>query len=125
MTAWTPTYTVDQVAAAPLRFDHGAIPVLVAMVDDVPRAVSDACLHRGASLADGLCRDGVITCPSHWWRYDLRDGALEGSPGVHLASYPCRIVDGTIEVDLPPAPVTRSLREILLDHARGHEEPDA
>ena len=125
MTSWTPTFTVDQVEHAPLRFEHGTLPVLIAMVDGQPRAVSDACLHKGVSLAGGLCRDGVVTCPSHWWRYDLRDGQLEGSPGVHLATYPCRVVDGTIEVALPPAPVAKSLREILLDHAHSPRSANA
>jgi nitrite reductase/ring-hydroxylating ferredoxin subunit len=94
------------------------------MVDGESRAVSADCLHKGASLEGGICREGVITCPSHWWRYDLRDGALQGSPGVHLGVLPSRIVDGIIEVDLPPTAPTPSLREVLIAHARG-EDGDA
>ena len=121
---WTPTFAVDSVVAAPRRFDHGSLGVLVAMVDGESRAVSADCLHKGASLEGGICREGVITCPSHWWRYDLRDGALQGSPGVHLGVFPSRIVDGIIEVDLPPTAPTPSLREVLIAHARG-EDGDA
>lgn len=118
---WTPTFRVEEVTAAPRRYDHGALGVLVAMVDGTPRAVSGDCLHKGASLAGGVCRDGVITCPSHWWRYDLRDGSLQGTPGASLAVYPARLSDGVIEVALPESTRPLSLRETLLAHARGEE----
>lgn len=118
--SWTPTFPVESLTA-PRRFDHGSIGVLVAMVDGDPRAVSAACLHKGASLEGGVCRDGIITCPSHWWRYDLRDGALQGTSGVALTVYPARVVGGVVEVSLPEARQERSLRETLLAHARGED----
>lgn len=123
--AWVPTYPVAVVSEGPRRFDHGAIGVLVAVVDGVPRAVSAACLHKGASLEGGVCRDGIITCPSHWWRYDLRDGSLQGTPGAALTVYPARVNDDMIEVALPASMPPRSLRETLLAHARGEDLTDA
>lgn len=124
-TAWTPTFTEAEVSVEPRRFDHGGLGVLVALVDGQPRAVSADCLHKGASLEGGVCRDGIITCPSHWWRYDLRDGALQGTPGAALTVYPARVSDGVIEVDLPERTSPRSLRETLLAHARGEDIADA
>lgn len=118
--SWTPTFPVESLTA-PRRFDHGSIGVLVAMVDGDPRAVSAACLHKGASLEGGVYREGIITCPSHWWRYDLRDGALQGTSGVALTVYPARVVGGVVEVSLPEARQERSLRETLLAHARGED----
>lgn len=117
--SWVPTYPAADVSHAPRRFEHGALAVLVALVDGEPRAVADACLHKGASLAGGLCREGVVTCPSHWWRYDLRDGSLQGSPGAALEVYPARVKEGVIEVELPEAAPAMSVREMLLAHARG------
>lgn len=32
--------------------------------------LSDVCVHRGASLAIGKCRDGHIECPQHGWVYN-------------------------------------------------------
>lgn len=118
---WVSTFAVQEVVDAPRRFDGGAQGILVAMVDGVPRAVSSACLHKGASLEGGVCRDGVITCPSHWWRYDLRDGALQGTPGAGLTVYPARVTDGIIEVEIPAAAPALSLRQALLAHARGED----
>lgn len=117
--AWTPTFTIDELTEAPRRFDHGGLGILVAIVDDTPRAVAADCLHKGASLEGGVCRDGIITCPSHWWRYDLRDGSLQGTPGAALTVYPARVTDGMVEVELPPVTRAPSLREALLAHARG------
>lgn len=124
MTEWTPTFAVDELGQ-PRRYSDGDRAVLVAMVDGQPRAVQDSCLHRGASLEGGVCRDGVITCPSHWWRYDLRDGALQGSPGEYLATFPCRVVNNVVEVQMPNESPTLSLREQLLAHARTGRSPDA
>ena len=28
-----------------------------------------ACPHNGGPLAEGLVRDGVVTCPWHWYSY--------------------------------------------------------
>lgn len=125
MNAWTATFTVAELTDAPRRFEHGPLGVLVAVVDGEPRAVSDSCLHKGVSLAGGVCRDGVITCPSHWWRYDLRDGSLQGTPGAGLAVYPARVSDGIIEVQLPEVAPAMSMREMLLTHARGEAPADA
>jgi nitrite reductase/ring-hydroxylating ferredoxin subunit len=122
---WTPTFLIEEVADAPRRFDHDGAGVLVGLVDGEPRAMSDSCLHKGVSLAGGVCRDGVITCPSHWWRYDLRDGSLQGTPGRGLAVYPARVTEGMIEVRLPEAAPAMSMRELLLAHARGEVAADA
>lgn len=122
--AWIPTFVVGSLAAGPRRFDHGSVGVLVAVVDGQPRAVSAACLHKGASLEGGVCRNGIITCPSHWWRYDLRDGSLQGTPGAGLTVYPARVADGMVEVEVPALPravTPPSIREMLLAHARGED----
>jgi hypothetical protein len=118
--SWTPTFPVESLAN-PRRFDHGSIAVLVAMIEGAPRAVSAACLHKGASLEGGVCRDGIITCPSHWWRYDLRDGSLQGTPGSGLTVYPARVHEGIVEVELPEPTRSPTLREALLAHARGED----
>lgn len=125
MPEWTPTLRVVDLDEGPRRFESDGRAVLVAMVDGRPHAVADACLHKGVSLEGGVCKDGFISCPSHWWRYDLRDGALQGSPGESLATYPCRVVDGVVEVELPDPVPTLSLREQLLAHARAGRTDDA
>lgn len=102
------------------RVTHNGYVVLVAVVDGVPYAVDDACLHNGASLSAGVIKDGCVTCPWHWWRFDLTNGELQGADESALRTYPCQVNDdGWVEVDIPAPAAARSLRETLLAHARG------
>ncbi len=97
-------------------------PIAVWRVDGALRAYSGACLHRGGPLAEGYVRDGIVTCPLHWWRYDLRTGTLLDAAGTRLAAYPVAEVGGRIVVEVPaaedrPAEAT-SIRLWLLRRAR-------
>ena len=93
--------------------------ICVALADGEPRALDDRCPHREVPLSGGLVSDGVITCPGHFRRFDLRTGRCLGRAWEQVASYPCSIEDGWIQVDIGPAAPSRSLREILIAHARG------
>jgi nitrite reductase/ring-hydroxylating ferredoxin subunit len=109
----------------PRRVVHGATAVCVAVVDGQPYAVADSCPHRATALSGGVVRDGVITCPGHLWRFDLRSGAcLTGSPDA-LPTYRCHVVDGWVEVDVLAAGRIRSIRELLIAYARSRPGPPA
>lgn len=90
--------------------------VLLARVDGRVVAWRNRCLHRGAPLDGGLVRDGVVTCPRHFWRYDLATGRnLAGGGGLDRVAVEER--DGRVAV-VPPAATPRDLRAMLLAHAR-------
>ena len=117
--AWYRATSAEVARRAPTRVDVVGNPVLITVIDDQAYAVADACLHRGLSLEGGRCVDGIITCPEHWWRYDLRTGEHLGTPGEYLPTYPARIdEDGFVEVQLATVTPALSLRETLLAHAR-------
>lgn len=92
--------------------------ILIATHDGIPYAIRDTCPHNGASLSDGVLRDGVITCPAHFWRFSILDGRRQSGPAVHVPTYPCWIEDGWIAIEVPDPEPHRSMREILLEHAR-------
>lgn len=84
-------------------------------------ALDNRCLHRGGPLARGFVRDGVVTCPWHWWRYDLSTGCKLGEPARRLRAYEVTVRDGEVIVAVPRGAGHRdeSLRDLLLRHARG------
>lgn len=117
---WVAVASADALppGAAVAMLAASATEVAVFNVDGVLCAIEGRCPHRGGRLALGMVRDGVVICPLHWWRFDLRTGQHVGDPGLHLARYPVRVVDGTVEVLLPPSPSAMPLRERLLAAGR-------
>jgi len=81
-------------------------------------ALLDRCPHRDVELSRGLVKDGMLTCPGHFWRFDLTTGERSDLPEMRATVYPTRVIDGWVEVSLPPPPPRRSMREWLLDQAR-------
>src|SRR5919109_4512266 len=86
-------------------------------VDDAVYACNNRCPHEGYPLREGTIADGcVLTCNWHGWKFDLRtgDNLLQGD---RLRTYPTKIVDGTVWVDLSdPSPGER--RAQALAHLR-------
>ena len=77
---------------------------------------------ESAALPGGLVREGILTCPGHFWRYDLRTGQCINRPD-RIASYPCRVIDGWVDVLVTdPAPVL-GMRAMLLAAARPDPPP--
>lgn len=65
-------------------------------------AVTDSCPHRGFPLHDGSIAGTVIRCRTHGSCFNLRTGAVERGPASRgIATFPARIVDEQIEIDLP------------------------
>ena len=67
-------------------------------------AIDDTCPHMGASLAGGFVEAGIVTCPWHYWRFRLADGAWADNPRIKIGCYPTQVVDGEIRVELPDPP---------------------
>ncbi len=126
--------------AACIAADLGPAPVKVRMLDcdfvlyrdsaGTAHCLSDACCHRGASLAAGQCRDGVLVCPQHGWEF-AGDGRCVRVPAgirdpaspprkARVPSYPVEERYGLVFVflgDLPEAERPR-LRDIVPEYAQ-------
>ncbi|HMP04468.1 MAG TPA: Rieske 2Fe-2S domain-containing protein [Gemmatales bacterium] len=63
-------------------------------------AIDDLCPHMGASLANGVVRDGVVACTWHGWRFRLHDGCWMNSPKLKIGRYPVRVVGDEIQVEI-------------------------
>ena len=63
-------------------------------------AFDDACTHVGGPLSEGLCEDGIVTCPWHSAQFRIVDGtALTPPAGGNLHRYPVRVDAGAIEIE--------------------------
>ena len=82
------------------RVESGGRAACVANLDGSVYAIDDRCLHKQASLAEGRLEGDLIVCPSHWWKYSMVDGALQGG-SASVASYPVEVIDGEVVVVLP------------------------
>ena len=79
-------------------------PIAVFRVGDRYFAIDDTCPHMGASLSGGYVNDGIVTCPWHFWRFRLTDGAWADNPRIKTGSYPVHIVGDEIKVEVPDPP---------------------
>jgi nitrite reductase (NADH) small subunit len=111
-------------------FEHGGRSFAVFAVGGELHVTDGACPHRGGPLAEGLVRDGVVTCPWHWYSYELATGRCRTAAGFELRRYPVLLVGGRPHAALPAASPPRSWSQILREHAgrsgpvgRGTGEP--
>lgn len=101
---------------------------VVVRVGDELRAYRNRCLHQDSPLDGGWVRDGVLTCPLHFWRYDVTTGALRHGAAC-LERFTVEYDDDGAHVIVPDDPPggrpARSLREELLDRARAYDRDTA
>ena len=72
---------------------------------DTIYAVDNVCSHDDGPLGDGTLHGDRVECPRHGALFDVRSGAAKTLPAVRpVRSYPVRLVDGQIEVDLTGTP---------------------
>src|SRR2546429_7934066 len=67
-------------------------------------AIDDVCPHMGASLAGGYVENGIVTCPWHAWRFRLADGAWADNPRIKICSFPVRIENGEVQIQVNGTP---------------------
>lgn len=64
-------------------------------------AVQNRCSHAESPLDQGRIRRNLISCPLHGMLFDLTTGEPKGRlTRVPLKTYPVRVVDGVVEVDV-------------------------
>ena len=107
MTATPDTRWLDAGAVADLKFQPGA-PVkfddhwiAVFELDGGYHAIDNACPHASAPLCDGTVMDGKVICHLHLWEFDIRTGKSDVGEQWDVRTYPTRVVDGRLEIEVP------------------------
>jgi nitrite reductase (NADH) small subunit len=106
-------------------FEHAGGSYAVFVVDDEFYVTDGGCPHNGGPLAEGLVRDGFVTCPWHWYSYELATGRCRTAVGYQLRRYPVVVVGGRPHAAIPASARPRSWSEILRAHATSGAAADA
>lgn len=83
-------------------------------------AIDNLCLHEGGPLGHGPVKDGIVTCPWHLWRFDVRTGAMVEAPSMKVDCFAVQVEGEDVYLDVSSltAPVRRN-RTILRRLAAG------
>jgi nitrite reductase (NADH) small subunit/3-phenylpropionate/trans-cinnamate dioxygenase ferredoxin subunit len=63
-------------------------------------ALDNMCLHRGGPICDGQIENEVVTCPWHFWSYEIRTGTMVQDPRVGVSKHEVRVEGEVISVRL-------------------------
>ena len=63
-------------------------------------AIDNTCPHRGSPLGEGRIEEGILICPGHEWRFELKSGWCPQNPELSTEVYPIKVHDGKIYVRL-------------------------
>ena len=100
--AWTDIGALDQIprrGARVVRTGLGCIAVF-RTADDRAFALEDRCPHRGGPISQGIVHGTSVTCPLHNWVVSLETGEAQGADEGSARSFPLRVEDGRVLLDL-------------------------
>ena len=56
--------------------------------------------HQGGPLGNGMLSGCIVTCPWHGWQFDVRDGQHQASASLRHVTFPVKINEDEIFVDV-------------------------
>lgn len=65
-------------------------------------ALDNTCPHAGGPLGEGTLTGGIVECPWHGWRFNVRTGERTENPDFTVACCPVRVEGDVMQVALPP-----------------------
>ena len=73
--------------------------ICVTKLEDGIFGISNSCPHAGAQLHHGHCnRKGVIGCPLHGYKFDIKTGRSTDGNNYKIASYLFKIDDDNVYI---------------------------
>ena len=99
---WTDAVAVDELPEDDVMgLEVQGLDIALYSVDGEVFATSNTCTHGQARLCDGFLEGGVIECPLHQGRFDVRSGKALCAPVTEdLRSYPVKIEGGRVYLAL-------------------------
>jgi len=82
-------------------FEVNGVSIVICRFRDEYFAIENQCSHARSRFDSGRLRGYRIMCPLHAATFDIRDGSATSRPArLPIGSYPCRVLDGMVEVEL-------------------------
>jgi len=79
----------------------GQQPYAVCNFECAIYALDGVCIHHGGPLGQGRLDGAHLACPYHLWEFDCRTGEYDRDPARRVATYPVRIENGQILIEVP------------------------
>jgi 3-phenylpropionate/trans-cinnamate dioxygenase ferredoxin component len=100
---WADVGGADEVSdSAPLAVFVDGVALIVVRCGDTLYAVDNMCTHDGETLGEAQVEDCQVICPRHGAHFCLKTGAALTPPAYEpLRTYPARIENGRVLVELP------------------------
>lgn len=101
-TAWVDIGAIEDIpilGARIIKTSGGCIAVF-RTAESEAYAIDDLCPHKSGPLSQGIVHGRHVTCPLHNWVISLETGKAEGADEGNVRTFPVRIVNGRIRLDL-------------------------
>ena len=82
-------------------FYIGEQAIAVFLIGGQVYAIDDTCPHMGGSLGSGFVENGCVTCPWHFWRFRLTDGAWADNPRLGVSRFATRVCGDEVQIQIP------------------------
>jgi len=75
-------------------------PYAICNLDGEIHAMDGSCCCTGGPLGHGAIRDGLLICPWHGWRFDIRTGICAYDEDICQTKFPVKIEGDDILIDV-------------------------
>lgn len=104
---FTPTISIEELTpGSKKRVTVNGIELMIVNVGGNVYATQKNCSHAETDLTDGNLEGCIIECSLHGAMFDVTDGRVLSLPAIMpLKTYPAKIENGIIVVDVPEVQV--------------------
>ena len=78
------------------RVEVAGEPVVLARVSGRLHAIHNRCTHQGGPLSDGNLIGSLITCPWHFFQFDVTTGACDSVEDLSVRRYDVKVENGDV-----------------------------
>jgi len=98
---WTKLASVDELPTGGLiEVERGEDRYALCNVNGEIRAIWGICPHHGGPLGEGALNGELVACPWHMWEFHSGTGVCAMNAYLRIPTFPVKIEDGSIMVDI-------------------------